>query len=108
MTRKEICEQYDIDSHGIVRSSGKFEGKMLYVPAFWDLCLSGFADFEENGVFGLTFDDCDRETYPEIKLVYAMFLCEDDYGFVDAQKFETKEDYDAECILLASSEYDRA
>jgi hypothetical protein len=104
MTRKEICEQYDIDSHGIVRSSGKFEGKMLYVPAFWDLCLSGFADFEENGIFGLAFDDCDRETYPEIGAACALWLCEDDSGFVHAQEFETKEDYDEACIRLAAFE----
>jgi len=104
MTRAEVLGAYVVNEHGVIMSPGKFEGCMLYVPAFWDLCMDGFTDFEDGGVHGMAFDDSDRDMWPEIGATYGMFLEEDNLGFVHAQEFETKEDYDAACVLLAAQE----
>jgi hypothetical protein len=41
MTRTEILAQYQVGSDGVIRSPGKFEGEMLYVPFYWDIAMNG-------------------------------------------------------------------
>ena len=48
MNRQIIERNYVVDSSGRIRSPGKFEGEMLYVPHFWDAGMSGLAD-RDNG-----------------------------------------------------------
>jgi hypothetical protein len=76
---------YEIDSHGIIRSPGKFEGEPRYVPYFWDAYLNGMAD-DDDGVT-LTFDvnDDDRKLFPELEGVKHVYLEESDQGFVYSQ-----------------------
>ena len=56
---------YRIDGNGVIRSPGKFEGEMYYVPIFWGIGMEGFADgdYGENGFrFRITAED--RKKYP--------------------------------------------
>ena len=90
MTRKEIESLYDVDDYGIIRSPGKFESEMIYVPYFWDHLMNGFS--EE------TIWDCDipverfiiREEdireFPELKefKLKSIDLWESDTGFVNS------------------------
>ena len=41
MTRQEIESSYKIEN-GRIRSPGKFEGEMIYVPFYWNVFLDGF------------------------------------------------------------------
>ena len=66
MTRAEILKMYDVDSRGIIRSPGQFEGEKIYLPAFWDVFLSGFFDFERGPVMGWYITPEDRAEFPEI------------------------------------------
>lgn len=66
MTREDIIRDYDVDEHGIIRSPGKFEDEMLYVPYYWDAYLNGFADRDDGYVLGFDITPEDRAMFPEI------------------------------------------
>lgn len=81
--RKAILDSYKVDSSGRIKSPGKFEGEMIYVPHYWDVFMNGGADEElANGtmVFEVGFDD--RAAFPELKTRKTVKLRERDDGFV--------------------------
>lgn len=67
MTRTEILNSYDVDKYGIIRSPGKFEGEMIYVPHYWDAYLRGFADRDDGRVLGFDITKEDRAEFPELE-----------------------------------------
>lgn len=81
--RKAILDSYKVDSSGRIKSPGKFEGEMVYVPHFWDVFMNGGSDEElANGtlVFEVGFDE--RAAFPELKTRKTVKLRERDDGFV--------------------------
>lgn len=83
MTRLEILEQYEVDANGIIRSPGKFESEMLYVPAYWDHYLNGCADDDNGEVLTFYLDETDRAEWPELAGdATALHLAESGDGFV--------------------------
>lgn len=82
MTRAEVLELYDVNEHGIITSPGKFEGEMVYCPAFWDASLNGCADVDDGPTqkFKLTAED--RAEWPELKGRHWLTLYESEQGFV--------------------------
>jgi hypothetical protein len=86
MTRDEILKAYEVVD-GIIRSPGKFEGEPVYVPAFWEDVLEGFADEEgedEDGtvISTIVVDEDDVKAFPELKDIRRVSLWEDSQGFV--------------------------
>ena len=82
MTRTEILRDYNVDSGGVIRSPGKFEGEYLYVPYFWDLFLNGCADEDDGGVLRFNVTEKDRREFPELVAVQVVTLTECEQGFV--------------------------
>jgi hypothetical protein len=82
MTRQDILDQYKVDDRGIIRSPGKFEGEMLYVPHFWDVFLNGFADRDDGKVLGFDVTADDKKEFPELKRRRTVKIVEDLNGFV--------------------------
>jgi hypothetical protein len=81
MTRQEILSQYNI-INGRIRSPGKFEGEMLYVPFYWDIYLSGFADRDDGKILGFDVEPEDKQQFPELKKRRTVKLYQRDDGFV--------------------------
>ena len=86
MTRAEVLAQYDVDANGIIKSPGKFEGEMLYVPALWDIVLDGGSDDEQDDdglwVSTINVDAELRAEWPEIGDTKVIRLRESEQGFV--------------------------
>ena len=82
MTRTEILRQYDVDSAGVIRSPGKFEGEYLYAPYFWDLFLEGCTDEDDGDVLRFNVTEKDRMEFPELVAVQVVTLTECEQGFV--------------------------
>jgi hypothetical protein len=82
MTRRDILDQYKVDDRGIIRSPGKFEGEMLYVPYFWDAFLNGCADRDDGKVLGFDVTADDKKEFPELKRRRTVKIVEDLNGFV--------------------------
>lgn len=83
MIREEILKEYDVDENGRIRSPGKFEGEMLYVPHFWHIGLEGFANYDDGKVFTFRLGKTEREIFPELgKGRQWLKLVENDQGFV--------------------------
>jgi hypothetical protein len=80
--RTAILKHYDVDVNGRIRSPGKFEGEMLYVPYFWDVGLDGFADTDNGTVWGFKVTKEDKLMFPELKRKRSVRLAERDDGFV--------------------------
>lgn len=81
-SREEILKQYDVDESGRIKSPGKFEGEMLYVPFFW---YQEFDDTEEKDgrtlyIYKLIEEDI--EEFPELETMGEVILWENDQGFV--------------------------
>lgn len=95
MTRDEILAAYKVDANGIIRSPGKFEGEMLYVPYFWDMALQGFSnmefDDEDNRTDAFTINADDRALFPELGDAARIELFESEQGFVYTQTFDANE-----------------
>jgi len=81
MTRQEIESQYTV-VNGRIHSPGQFEGKMVYVPYFWDAFLNGFADRDNGTVLGFDVSPEDKKEFPELKGRRTVKLYQRDDGFV--------------------------
>lgn len=85
MTRTEILQEYTVypESPDIIRSPGKFEGCMIYVPYFWNAYLNGFADRDDGTVLKFKITPEDRKEFPnELKGRRWISLIETNEGFV--------------------------
>jgi hypothetical protein len=80
--RKRRNAEYEIDSYGIIRSPGKFEGEPRYVPYFWEAYLNGMADDDDGTVLTFHVTAEDRKMFPELRGVRNVYLEESDQGFV--------------------------
>lgn len=99
--RESILSDYDVDSHGIIRTSGKFEAEMLYVPLFWEATLDGSADqldwADGTTTYLVDVSDEDRAMFPEIPAdVVAVHLEESEQGFVSCETLTEQERADLE------------
>ena len=81
MTRQEIEQSYKIEN-GIIRSPGKFEGEMIYVPFYWDVFMNGLADRDNGRVLGFNVSPDDKKMFPELRRRRTVRLIERDDGFV--------------------------
>jgi len=82
MNRKEILENYKVDKYGIIRSPGKFEGEMLFVPHFYSIYLDGGVD-DDGKTIKIEITPEDRAEFPEIpKRMKKIKLFITDTGFV--------------------------
>ncbi len=87
-----IRDSYQVDSNGRITDPGKFEGEQIFVPYFWDLALSGFADTDNGKWYGFRFSfssEQDKQLladWPELKQWLgrkrSLKLWEDSQGFV--------------------------
>lgn len=88
VTREEILKLYDVDARGVIRSPGKFEGEMVYLPYFWEKVLEGWQDWEEDDeeggglVAGFMVTPEDRALFPELGGKTKLRIVEGDTGFV--------------------------
>ena len=99
--RESILAEYDVDSRGIIRTLGKFEAEMLYVPHFWEATLDGTADMldwsDGTTTYLVDVSDEDRAMFPEIPAdVVAMHIAESDSGFVSCETLTRRELRDLE------------
>ena len=106
MTREEILRQYTVDSNGIIRTLGKFEGEMLYTPEYWDAGLDGAWSEDADSVYFFELDARDYERWPELQNVYGLAISESDTGFVSATLLETKEKYEMALEDCQRAEYE--
>jgi hypothetical protein len=80
-----IKKEYKVNHMGVIKSPGKFEGEMYYVPYFYAVGMDGAAD-EDNGtdwLFNLEPDDYKK--FPELKGNKTLVLHGSDQGFVSAE-----------------------
>lgn len=90
MKRSDILANYAVDSRGVIRSPGKFEGEPLWVPALWEIALDGFADSDDGTTYGFTIPKADplRKEFPELDQWLgrrrSVKLVQTDQGFVCA------------------------
>jgi hypothetical protein len=82
MSREDILKNYKVGADGRIRSPGKFEGEMLYVPYFWECYLNGCADGDNGRRIWFSVMACDRKQFPELAKRRSVGLVEDDSGFV--------------------------
>jgi hypothetical protein len=54
---------YDFGEDGRIKTPGKFEGEMLYLPKFWEESLDGLADTNRDGSIGLDVVSTDIEFF---------------------------------------------
>ena len=82
MTRLETLASYKVDDHSVIRSPGKFEGEMIYLPHFYDVFLDGGG--EDNGKrIRVDITEEDRKEFPELgKTKSAIKFYEREDGFV--------------------------
>lgn len=89
--RQQIEKDFEVED-GVITTPGKFEGSMVYVPAFWDLTLEGGEDeIEWDGdtlisIFHVTSED--RGIFPELQGAKTLEIWEDSFGFVWANLTE--------------------
>ena len=81
MNRKDIEAKYRIEN-GIIKTLGKFEGEMLYVPYFWDEYLNGMADRDDGKTIGFNLTKEEKTMFPELKGRRTIKLYKRDSGFV--------------------------
>ena len=105
MSRQETLANYEVSEGGVIKTLGKFEGEMLYVPDAWELATNGFADVDEGSVYGVIFTDEDRLDYPEISNTYGMLMEQSDKGFIHAEEYETKEAFEAAVERVRAAAY---
>lgn len=83
--RAAIEKDYQISRGGMIKSPGKFEGEMIYMPYFFGVFMEGGADGEdERGRITVSVSKEDRLIFPELgKTRKHVIFNVDDYGFVN-------------------------
>ena len=81
MTRQQIEETYKVEN-GRIKSPGKFEGEMVYIPYFWEVYLDGMADRDDGVIIGFTVTPEDKAKFPELKGKRTVKLYESGDGFI--------------------------
>ncbi len=104
MTRAEILQAYIVSDSGVIKSPGKFEAEMLYVPYFWEQGLDGCSSEDISGVYFFEVGPEDRILFPEIGDSYGLALEETDTGFVVGTAFGTEKDYRAAIARMEAME----
>lgn len=66
---------------GIIRSPGKFEGQMVYVPYFWERSLEWGLPYDSSVSVPVSAEDR-RKFAPLLRKRRAVRMREDDQGFV--------------------------
>jgi len=79
--REEIERQYRVQD-GRIRSPGKFEGEMVYVPFYWGAFLDGGADEDDGEVLTFRVTPEERAAFPELEDSKTVRLREREDGFV--------------------------
>ena len=74
--------EYQVDSCGIIRSPGMFEGEQSYVPYFWDAFLNGNADRDDGRILGFDVTAEDKALFPRLRRRRTVKLYQRDDGFV--------------------------
>jgi hypothetical protein len=105
MNRQDVLNKFEVREDGVIKTLGAYEGQMLYVPAAWEFCLDGMADFDEGSVYGVIFTDEDRLDFPEISNTYGMLMEQSDKGFIHAEEYETKEAFEAAVERVRAAAY---
>ena len=84
MTREEVLENYDVDESSRIKSPGKFEGEMLYVPAMWEWVMEGWADEHHDDVNSVSVQVMpeDEKEFPELRTRTSVRMYETEQGFV--------------------------
>jgi len=96
--KRDIHRDYQIVD-GIIKTPGKFEGEMEYVPYYWNLLLNGCSDEEyihpsglwwREGVVFCRFDidQDERKVWGDILGSDHIWLSESDDGFVCEGKYD--------------------
>jgi hypothetical protein len=95
-----IKKDYKVDSHGVIRSPGKFEGEMYYVPYYWDIGMNGLADEDDGTNWLFNLDTEDYKRFPELKGSKTLILYSSEQGFayaeLDAEMPEPEDDEETE------------
>lgn len=83
--RAAIEKDYQISRGGMIKSPGKFEGEMIYMPYFFGVFMEGGADGEdERGRITVSVSKEDKLIFPELgKTRKHVIFKVDDYGFVN-------------------------
>jgi hypothetical protein len=82
MTRADIERDYTV-VNGVIQSPGQFEGEAIYVPHYWDVAMSGFADRDNGRTYGFDITAEDRKEFPELgKKKRTVKLYQRDDGFI--------------------------
>lgn len=96
MNRQQILQNFRVDSDGIIRSPGKFQGEMLYAPYFHVAMLQGDGDdtWSEDGetLLSTSFqvEPADRQEFPELEGIARIELAYDDNGFCYVRSEDSK------------------
>ena len=93
MTREQILKDYDVSDGGLIRSPGKFEAEMLYVPYFHELWGEGGGDEDFGNVAFFIITPWDLEAFPELAGTIGVALEETDQGFVYCTTCDTEQEY---------------
>lgn len=96
MIKETIKKDYQVnDMTGVIKSPGKFEGEMLFVPYLWDKVMDGMAGNEiyldETVYTCLEISQEDKSEFPEdLSNVFGAILWENSQGFVYCKTFDEK------------------
>lgn len=84
--KEEILKTYKIDEHKIIRSPGKYEGQMYYVPFFhrWANMMGADARITKENIQYDRFiiSGNDIEIFPELQTIKTLDLHETENGSV--------------------------
>lgn len=83
MKRNEILKDYTVSPlyPSMINSPGTFEGEQIYMPHFYNIYLSGFAD-ETGRYISVKVTPEDRLEFPELKRRKRIRFIISDQGFV--------------------------
>jgi len=87
----DLRTSYETDVCDLITSPGKFEGEPIWAPYFWEEEPS-FEDLGTNTLFFILTEE-ERRLFPSLSSAFAVYLWEDDNGFVWTGVCDTPADY---------------
>lgn len=80
--RADVQMRYDVDESGRIRSPGRFEASMIFVPYLWEQYKNRDHTELEGGEIYIKVTEEDKKLFPELNAATGAYLLKDDFGYI--------------------------
>jgi hypothetical protein len=81
-SRADVQMRYEVDEGSRIRTPGRFEASMIFVPYLWEQHTKRNYEQLEGGEVYIKITEEDKKQFPELNEATGAYLLKDDFGYI--------------------------